>query len=354
MFSRLFRSSLLVFLAAGLGLPGAATAASCAPLYPENPVLAGDAVFVSHEGVVRFDSHTLKPSWRSLRGVNTFEVVVANSLLWVGSSRGLLALDSTTGKRHWQIAANHTLFSPSLGCEFAYAGATDGALRAVSLEDGQVAWRVNLPGWVYSPAVFGTTLVSGGQQGKVWGLDARTGDLRWEVDVEQELVYRPVAAGGDRVVVTTFSGEIWALASTDGSLIWRRRNPSPSFSPRVGQGRLYFGSFGGLLTALDTRSGEPLWRYQMTGQANAPTRLLGGVLLVNEANGGTLALESHSGHALWQSSPAGDTVGSPLPIDKRIVIFPRNAVSSFGVSPVVFRSPVLELQGDQPPQERGK
>ena len=66
--------------------------------YPNNPNKTDDAIYVSSSGVTAFNSDTLKPEWNSLNGINTFEPVITQSVLLVGSSAGLHALDQSTGK----------------------------------------------------------------------------------------------------------------------------------------------------------------------------------------------------------------------------------------------------------------
>ena len=49
--------------------------------YPQNPLFLGDTVFVSHQGVYRFDGDVAQPAWSSLQDVETFAPVAAGDLL---------------------------------------------------------------------------------------------------------------------------------------------------------------------------------------------------------------------------------------------------------------------------------
>jgi len=54
---------------------------------PANPLLVGDSIFVSQQGVYRFDLVSGKTLWSSLPGIETFEPVAIADLILVGSTQ---------------------------------------------------------------------------------------------------------------------------------------------------------------------------------------------------------------------------------------------------------------------------
>ena len=82
--------------------------------YPINPILVDDSIYVSQQGIYRFDRNQSEPLWSSLQGVETFEPVIHETLLLVGSTQGLYALELETGRIAWHIEKQHTLFTPSI------------------------------------------------------------------------------------------------------------------------------------------------------------------------------------------------------------------------------------------------
>jgi hypothetical protein len=100
--------------------------------YPQNPLLINDSVYVSQQGVYRFDRNQSEPLWSSLSGIQTFAPVVFENRLLVGSTRGLYALDLESGAIVWQIEEKRTLFTPSISTQ-AYAGSVHGELYAIAI-----------------------------------------------------------------------------------------------------------------------------------------------------------------------------------------------------------------------------
>ena len=154
-----------------LALIGVITAQANATQYPENPLRVGASIYVSHQGVYRFDSSSAEPVWSTLADVETFAPVVAGDLLLVGSTQGLYALQLADGAIAWHSEKQHTLFTPSIAGQ-AYAGSVHGELYALALSNGAITWRKSFDGWVYSPAISddSKSLWTGGQAHEVMPL----------------------------------------------------------------------------------------------------------------------------------------------------------------------------------------
>ncbi|MFQ5755420.1 MAG: PQQ-binding-like beta-propeller repeat protein [Acidiferrobacterales bacterium] len=235
------RLSLLTWTVAGVHAARSA--------YPANPTLVRDAVYVSSQGLTRFQRGALEPQWRVVFGIQTLEPVVTRKTVLVGTTRGLCALDPTTGAKRWRIASGKTLFPPAVSDSMVYVGGRDGSLRAIALDTGWTIWRRDFRGWIYTPAIVDGRLAAGGSEGILRGIDARNGDQLWQKTLEQEVVYRPVAVPGGGVVITTFGAKIVMVNASTGGTRREVRDITPSFPPAVHAGRLYFGTFAGSLKA---------------------------------------------------------------------------------------------------------
>jgi alcohol dehydrogenase (cytochrome c) len=147
-----------------------------------------------------------------------------------------------------------------------------------------------VPAWVYStgvegameaaPIVVGNTLYSTTAGGRVFALNAATGQELWIHDPELGPVTlccgpvnRGVAAWGDFVYVATLDARLQALHSRSGALRWEVELADPQaghsaiMAPLAADGRVFIGVSGqhygirGFLAAFDAQSGEPLWRW---------------------------------------------------------------------------------------------
>lgn len=307
-----------------LGLSGAGACAGTA-IYPANPTVVHDAVYVSSQGVTRFHAKTLKRVWRALAKVETLEPVVTQESILVASTQGLYALNPVTGNELWHVAADKTLFPPAVSRGRAFVGGRDGSLRAVELNSGHVIWRKNFGGWLYAPAVVDRLLVVGGNESILRGIEAETGEQLWEKALDQELVYRPVALPDGNVVVTLFNGKILMVNPEDGSIRWQVKDQTPSFPPAFFGNHLYFGTFDGSLKARSRRDGHIIWEKHMNGRLRFLPHVIDGVVLVASDQAELAAYDANTGERLWHQSHPHELIASPVVLNNSVISFTSNA-----------------------------
>ncbi|GAB3417819.1 hypothetical protein GCM10027435_16970 [Haloparvum alkalitolerans] len=152
----------------------------------------------------------------------------------------------------------------------------------------------------------GTVVVTGASpgeldQGRVYALDAGTGEERWEFTTEH-WIDGAAALDGESAYVGIGSGDLVALDAESGTERWRfDANDSWSFlywgpgitgSPIVVGDTVYVGSEDDNLYAVDAESGTSQWRFS-TGDAvvSTPT-VVDGVAVVGNTAGGLYAITS--------------------------------------------------------------
>ena len=234
--------------------------------YPENPLLVDDSIYVSRQGVFRFDTDGGDPSWSSLVGIETFDPVVHGDLLLVGSTRGLYALERKTGIVSWHIEEKSTLFTPAVS-GLAYAGSVHGELYAVDPASGRLVWRRQFTGWVYSPAIAGGNqdIWTGGQDHKLSALDPGSGDLLIEIPTTQELVFSPVDLGDGRIAVNLFDGSTLLVAADSGKIEFTLESGATPGDIRRDGDTIYRSHRDGSLFAFDARDGRLKQRQKLAG-----------------------------------------------------------------------------------------
>ncbi len=134
----------------------------------------------------------------------------------------------------------------------------------------------------------------------VFAVDARTGKERWRYDPQVDrafatpgqnrgiccgVVNRGIALHGDSVIAPVIDGRIVGLDAASGTLRWSTRiladdstGYSITMAPRIARGKAIVGVAGGEFTphrgffvALDVRSGRELWRfYTVPGDPSKP------------------------------------------------------------------------------------
>ncbi len=150
---------------------------------------------------------------------------------------------------------------------------------------------------------------------KLLSLAADDGRQLWSYQAATSatsLLGQPSPAYSDGLVVAGFgSGELVALRAETGGVAWtdslasaRGRNNVGNISsirglPVIADGRLYAVGLGGLLVALDLRSGRRLWERQISGE-NTPWAA-GDWLFVTSAEQQIAAIRRQDGSIAWVS-----------------------------------------------------
>lgn len=234
---------------------------------PHNPFIHDNSIYVSKQGVYKFNLETLTLQWQALTNIHTFEPVVLNDLLYIGSSQGLYALDIETGGVVWRFGADQTIFSPAAVDKHLYAGSQHGVLYDISPLDGGTNWQRNVDGWVYSPALVENQnefhLWTGGQAHEAIALAASTSEIIHRVPLAQEVVFSPVAIGSDAVGFNLFNGSTVIIDADQGDITSVIAGATQAKTMRAEKGLIYRSSRDGTLTIYDNRLKEIKWRQKI-------------------------------------------------------------------------------------------
>ncbi len=242
----------------------------------------------------------------------TTPVIQGNKVLVTSQSDTLFVVDTATGKWIWQYRRDQPngmtvrgAATPVVHEGLVYQGFSDGALVAMSLEEGAVKWerKITTTGGVNfldvdSSAVFdeaGRLYVASYKDG-VTALDAKTGDLAW---VSAQTGITTLISRGD-VLFTAGDGDVGAIHAVDGRALWtlnlsdKAKLPNAGRSPVMVKGMLVVPTATALVfvdpaegrarttwnpgkgvTATPTRSGSRLYVLSNLGTVFA-MRLKGG------------------------------------------------------------------------------
>ncbi len=212
-----------------------------------------------------------------------------------------------------------------------YADSTDGTLAAFDAASGKTLWSRSsrTQGWfgwgdkqrkdaryAGGPAVSGDLLAVGTLDGHVYGVNAKDGNPRWDVELSASVLASPVVVG-DLVVVRTQDGRVYGLDASNGERRWvYDQSTVPVLSLRgngsllAANGVVFFGSDDGKLVALRQDNGSRLWEQKLASgegrteidrldDADGSVLLEGSTLYAAAYHGNLLAVDGPSGRPLW-------------------------------------------------------
>jgi outer membrane protein assembly factor BamB len=197
-----------------------------------------------------------------------------------------------------------------------YAGSDGGRLYALDARTGERRWSFQAGGPIRTRVAVSKGAVSfQADDGVLYQVDATTGDERWQARIVEAPIERvPLgdpksrydSFGSDAVVaegrlfVGTHDGRVLALDRARGERIWSfATGGSVLAAPAVDSGRVYVGSYDGAVYALDAATGALVWKRDTKGAIVSTPAVAGEHLVVGNRAYDVLGLEARTGHVAW-------------------------------------------------------
>jgi outer membrane protein assembly factor BamB len=262
-------------------------------------------------------------------------------ILYVHDEKRVYALDPADGSVRWRYedAWRPSVATTIPGLVVAYDDerlGRDDALVGLSADDGSESWRLALDGGLWLSSHFdGETLYVGTDEGMIYAVDPRDGDVRWrtepldgEADSGDDPSPLVVTDSTDHVVFAWRSkvGSLLALDAADGSVRWRFDADSDGHDlpGTIRDGVLYLRQ-GSSLLALSTANGSERWRIDAENFFTWP-RVVGETVYVGNEEG-VYALSAADGSERWWSSAANFPTG----VTERTLVATDREYSVFGL-----------------------
>ena len=148
----------------------------------------------------------------------------------------------------WRILVVNGVLYVSAGGEYAFNALT-----------GQALWTNNTVKSDTSPVVANGLVYFGGNNNNAFALDAKTGAVRWSVQLGgYNNTVSPAMANGV-FYIGAYDNNLYAFDGTTGKILWRAV-PGAGYAPAVANGVIYTSTDGGLM-AFNVKTGRLLWSY---------------------------------------------------------------------------------------------
>jgi outer membrane protein assembly factor BamB len=288
---------------------------------PQNPLLVDHELYVSHNGVHKFNRDTLEPVWSSITGVQTFELVMGDTLLYVGSPQGLYAINPDNGEIAWHIEDTRSIFSPVVA-EQLYAGSLHGTLYSINPVNGSIIWRQLFDGWIYSPAVLPEQgqLWTGGQAHMAYAVAIDDGHKLHGLALGQESIFSPSSIGRHQVAFNLFNGDTTIInAKTAGIEVILDGVTQPkdlSFDDKL----IYRSTHSGDLAAFDRDSYQLRWQKSMVSAELTIHPGINEYLLLSDLDKTLILVNRHTAAEVWRGQLNGSWF-LPIQVDQNAIIY---------------------------------
>jgi outer membrane protein assembly factor BamB len=309
-----------------------------------SPAISNGVVYVGSDdgNLYALDASTGVEVWRyDTGGPVGSSPTLANGLVYVGSdSARVLALDASTGDKVWEFGTGGAVIaSPTAANGLVYVGSfEDATFQALDASTGVPVWSFAAPASIYKAAAVARDMVlvpTALPEDGIHALDSSTGDELWRYVAPSYHVSSPIAANG-LVYITVFDlGAIFALAPSNGRLIWRYDGYGGTIdtAPVVANGLVYTVSSQGYVDAVAADTGAPFWTTNLETCSlyfGSPAAANGVVYL--DCGNQLHALDAMTGSVLWSYQGTATFNSSPAVVNGMVYVGSSDGVlHAFGL-----------------------
>lgn len=272
------------------------------------------------------------------QNINLVPSVNEDSVL-VADCKGLLqSRNRLNGEKRWEVETELNFSSgPVLHKDKLFLGTKDGEVAAFAVADGTLLWKATLASEIIAlPAVANGFVVVRGSDGRITGLEEKSGSTQWTHErTAPPLAVRSKggpAIAGDLVIDGYGGGKLVALRLKDGQMEWDAvvalakgrseidRLVDINATPVVRGDTLYVSGYQGGVAAVSQKDGEVQWRQEklfshsgLTGTRKA--------LFLSDASSDVWRLEMRNGSDMWKQKELHQRrLTPPVPVKDKLVV----------------------------------
>ena len=211
--------------------------------------------------------------------------------LLVGSyDNKLHAVDADSGVQLWTYESGYFINgSAAIAGENAIFGGCDAILHVVSLSDGTGVAEVDTGAYIAgSPAFRDGIAFIANYANKLLAVDLESASILWEYENDDPAgaFYSSPATDGELVVVGGRDGRLFCVEAGSGEVLWTFTAAAEiDSSPVIAGNRVVTASMDGYLYVLDLATGAKLWSYETGAEMVASPAVAAGVIVVGGVDG---------------------------------------------------------------------
>jgi outer membrane protein assembly factor BamB len=236
----------------------------------------------------------------------------------------------------WAVRGSILLeFPPVAGGRQLFLLKNNGALYGISRRTGEVRWRRKL-GYLaasspaYADGRLYVTLLQRGRgirAGRVAAISAATGRTIWSRPLRSRSESSPLVLG-DTLYFGAEDGTVYAMRTRDGFVRWRHRvSGDVKGGLAFDRGKLFFGDYDGRMYAVDARTGRRVWtteteggRLGRSGNFYATPAVAYGRVYIGNTDGGVYSFSTRDGRLAWRKRTGGFVYSSPAIANRTVYV----------------------------------
>lgn len=247
----------------------------------------------------------------------------------------IYCLDVKNGNQIWKYSTKAPVVAcPVIYNDVVYIGSSDKNFRAIDLKSGKLIWAFGgLNGFVESkPFVNKDKVIFGVWDSFLYCLDSKNGNLLWKwqgnktANLLSPAACDPVVSG-NKVFIVAPDRKMTAIDINTGQNIWRTDNFEVRESIGISKdsSKIYVRTINDTIYAISAKENYPkvIWATKLNNGYDINSAQLvekDGVLFYPTKDGVLFALDTESGEILWRYRTGIALANTPAPINKYNVI----------------------------------
>lgn len=259
--------------------------------------------------------------------------------IYVAFNQHVYSLNLGNGSEKWRYPVeadrNVAFFAPPAltGDGQLVFGGYDNLFYSLDPQNGSLNWTSDRSGdrYIAGPLARGERIFAPSSDENLYAFNL-SGNPVWSFDTEHVLWAAPVT-DGEVLYLPGMDHRMYAIDIATGNSVWTTDDLGGSLpgKPALSEdGVLYVGTFGSEMLALDTSSGDVLWRAPAGGWVWGGPLLVDGMLYYGDLEGFVYAVDAADGSVVWKIQPDTGTQravsGKPAIIDDTLYFAAKSGI----------------------------
>ena len=274
---------------------------------------------------INLENGGLKWKYQASGEIKSSPTVFSN-VVYFGDGMGVFhAVDAQTGEPIWTFEAEAEIISSAnVAQDRLLFGSYDQYLYCLSAEDGSLAWKFETEGYVHgTPAIVNGAVVISGCDGYLRSINIADGVEQQKIALGDYVAASPVILNG-RAYAGTFGNQVLCAELENSEILWWYEHPERHFpfyaSAAVTDDIVVIGGRDKIVHTLKSQTGEPLWTYPAKSRVDSSPVIVGERVFFGTVGGELVALNLDSGEKVWEFVIGAAIIASPSVVTGKLVI----------------------------------
>lgn len=297
------------------------------------PLIAGDLVIEANalDGMVAYNQESGYQAWRLniQHGVEAGAAIVNDRLFFGASDGSFYSVNAKTGKVLWTFPTrseniSDPLLDTATGIVYFLSGAN--VVYALEADSGRQVWmysrqdnsNFSIRGGS-KPALKDGALFVGFSDGALVSLNAKTGNLQWELPLNKNKKFRDIDSApivdGEQVYISGYDDKLYCINALKGDVQWKI-DGGGYYPVTISGDKIYYSTTSGEVWALQKGNGQKIWSYKLSEGIATQVRVYKGLAVFGESQGELKFLDANTGKQVAAFDPGRGIMSTPLVDDK--------------------------------------